>query len=123
MNRMTVDFIKGSDVTILLNGEVLGGVSSAEISDAGRTFGIGEYLSSIPVAQIKEPRYIIRLKLESSSSLLPEVEAGTLSFLCRGKTEVFTRCCVTGHTSEIPSNGRALHTVTIESSQRSVEYE
>lgn len=120
---MKVDYIRGSDVTILLDGEVLGGVSSAEISDAGKVINIGEYLSGIPVEQFKTPVYKIRLKLESSAAPLLGVDACTLSFLCRGKTEIFTGCLVTEHTAEIPSNGRVTHTVTIESSQRSVEDE
>lgn len=43
---MKVDYIRGSDVTILLDGEVLGGVSSAEISDAGKVINIGGWLKS-----------------------------------------------------------------------------
>ena len=121
---MPFDFVKGSEVKIRVNGAILGGVHSAEIADKSTVKKIEEYLSDIPVAEQKNTVYKIKLTLESGSlAPLEDVELESVQ-ISRGNTSVsFEECSPESISVKIPSDGAALHTVTIEARRRSVENE
>ena len=121
---MPFDFVKGSEVKIRVNGEILGGVHSAEIADKSTVKKIEEYLSDIPVAEQKNTVYKIKLTLESGSlAPLEGVELESVQ-ISRGNTSVsFEECSPESISVKIPSDGAALHPVTIEARRRSVENE
>ena len=60
-------FVKGSDLTIKLNGEVLGGVQKAVCSTKKTFSDIKEFLTDIPVARVEDKRYEIILTLNIQS--------------------------------------------------------
>ena len=60
-------FVKGSDITIKLNGEVLGGVQKVVCSTKKTFSDIKEFLTDIPVARVEENRYQLVMTLNTPS--------------------------------------------------------
>ena len=112
-------FVKGSDLTIKLNGEMLGGVQKAVCSTKKSISDIKEFLTDIPVVRVEEKSYEIILTLNTPS--LDEIESiESLEFTDSSKILVYTKCNVEDVQSTINSKGNVEYRVIISSEMRNV---
>lgn len=112
-------FVKGSDLTIKLNGEVLGGVQKAVCSTKKTFSDIKEFLTDIPVARVEDKRYEIILTLNiQSSEDFESVE--TLEISNSAKTVKYTKCNVDETQTTVNAKGNIEYRVIISSEMRNV---
>lgn len=112
-------FVKGSDLTVKLNGEILGGVQKAVCSTKKTFSDIKEFLTDIPVARVEEKNYEIILTLNTQS--FNEIEAiESLEFSDSAKTVTYSKCNVDETQTAINAKGNIEYRVTISSEMRNV---
>ena len=112
-------FVKGSDFTIKLNGEVLGGVQKAVCSTKKTFADIKEFLTDIPVARVEDKRYEIILTLNIQSfEDFESVE--TLEISNSAKTVTYTKCNVDETQTTVNAKGNIEYRVIISSEMRNV---
>lgn len=116
-------FLRGKDMTVLINGKILGGVRSAEIIKQTTVYKIGEYLTDVPVFRKTRSFYIIKLKLESPLLFPLEGEIQTIEFEYGKECDVFENCALSGRSGEALPDSEILHTLTIEADKRGLEDE
>lgn len=113
-------FVKGEDITIKLNGEVLGGVQKAVCTTKKSFSDIKEFLTDIPVARVEEKKYEITLTLNSQSFDDFENELESIEFSDSSKTVIYTKCSVEEAQSTVNAKGNVEYKVKITSEERNV---
>lgn len=112
-------FVRGNDLTIKLNGEVLGGVQKAVCSTKKTFSDIKEFLTDIPVARVEEKRYEIILNLNIPSlDNLESIESIEISD--SAKTVTYTKCNVEETQTTINAKGSIEYRAIISSDMRNV---
>jgi len=112
-------FVKGSDLTIKLNGEILGGVQKVVCSTKKTFSDIKEFLTDIPVARVEENRYQLVMTL-NTPSLEKVGEIESLEFYDLAKTVIYTKCNVDETQTTVNSKGNVEYRVIISSEMRNV---
>ncbi len=62
-------FEKGDDITIYINGQILGGVKGAVCRRDNTCYSISEFLNDIPVKKLSKSNYQLELVLDGSDIL------------------------------------------------------
>ncbi|HCA04678.1 MAG TPA: hypothetical protein DEO32_02140 [Ruminococcaceae bacterium] len=115
-------FAKGKDVTVYLDGIILGGVREVQFNVKSTVYNIGEYLTDIPAAKIPSRSHCVKLKLENAY-LAPFDCMETLELCQNGERIIFSGCAVSDISASIPPRGEVVNTVTVEAAERSIIHE
>ncbi len=117
---MSVEFEKGSDLTVRVNGTVLGGVIELQRTVKRSTDEIMEYLTDKPKAVIASEIYYIILKLRRTAFYPFDSGIGYVEVFSGNRTERYSMCTVLKAGSSALAHGEAEYTVVIEARERSV---
>lgn len=118
---MSECFEKGSDLTVLVNGAVLGGVLGLRRTVRREEKGIYEFLTDKPVAVTSTERYLIEMKLRRGEEYPFDGAVESVAVSGSGGTEVYTLCTVVKAESRAAARGNVDYDVVIAARERSVE--
>ena len=115
-------FLKGDDVTVKLNSEILGGVLKAECVTQNTFINIEQFLTDIPVKRISKKNYEIVLTQNSDSEnpLFQSDSIAELEFSDNQRTVKYYDCCVKSTESIINAKGAVEYKVKIIAGKREV---
>lgn len=112
-------FVKGSDLVIKLNGDILGGVQKLACSTKKTFSDIKEFLTDIPVARVEENRYQLVMTLNTPS--LEEIkDIESLEICDKSKRLVYTKCNIDEAQIMINPKGNLEYRVTVSSEKREI---
>ena len=113
-------FEKGDDITIMLNGKIVGGVKKATCSIENTFYDISQFLTDVPVERIKGKRYSIELVMNNVGKLdfLQGQSFERLEIFNTKKIVTYTDCFVTGVTANISAKNAVEYTVKITARER-----
>ena len=112
-------FVKGSDITIKLNGKVFGGVQKVVCSTKKTFSDIKEFLTDIPVARVEENRYQLVMTLNTPS--LEEIkEIESLEICDKSKRLIYTKCNIDETQTMINARGNLEYRVNVSSEKREI---
>ena len=117
---MAVDFEKGNDLTVLVNGAVLGGVLRLKRTVKYRQSQIEEFLNNEPVAVISSPVYTIEMELCRTAAFPFEEPLERIEISGGGRREVYTLCGTALVESQAEARGTVPYTVAVTAYERSV---
>lgn len=116
-------FVKGDDVVIRLDGEILGGVIKLVCSTQNSYKKIEEFLTDIPVAKIAECSYGILMTMNSKFDNLFENSClfDSIEISDKSKTVIYSYCHVDSVESTINAKGIIEYKVKITAESREVK--
>lgn len=116
--------LRGEDVTVRVNGAVLGGVRGVQGKEECELFEVKEFLNDIPVYRSVSRRCSVVLRLASPAADYAAGDSlGTLTLQSRLGTEVFEDCLI-GKAEQKLLPGEGVETVlTLTAKRRSFENE
>lgn len=117
---MAVDFEKGNNLTVLVNGAVLGGVLRLKRTARRKHSKIREFLNDKPVAVIPATVYTIELELCRTAAFPFEEPLERIEISGSGRREVYTLCETALVESQAEARGAVPYTVTVTAYERSV---
>ena len=120
---MTFRFENGGDLTVRVNGAVLGGVSELRRQVKRKTEGIFEFLTDKPVAVTAGETYYITMKLRRGADYPFDGAVESVAVSGGGRRELYTLCTVEKAESEALPHGEVGYTVSIAAQERSVSDE
>ena len=120
---MAACFEKGSDLTVLVNGRVLGGVLRLRRRVKRGAQEIREFLTDKPVALIPTEVYYIEMELRRAPGYPFDDAVETVTVTGGGRTEVYSLCTVERARSDAEAHGEVAYTVVIAARERSVSDE
>lgn len=113
--------INGSDFTVRVNGEIIGGVYRFVSKTLTETKEIREFLTDIPVTRIPSESYVLKFFLHCADDCVFENTPLESIAVCDGqKTEIYTLCAVRELAREVTPEGNAEYHVTVTAEERSV---
>lgn len=115
-------FLKGSDLTIRLNGEVLGGVKRANCTVCNSAREIKEFLTDKPFESIVESSFIVLLEMNCTAAEFfdDKYSFDTLEISDGQKCVKYSSCRITQIKSEITADKSVEYKVEITAEKRSV---
>jgi hypothetical protein len=112
-------FVKGSDLVIKFNGEVIGGVQKVVCSTKKTFSDIKEFLTDIPVARVEENRYQLVMTLNIPS--LDEIkEIESIEICHTSKRLVYTKCNIDETQTMINAKGNLEYKMMVSSEKREI---
>ena len=118
------NFIRGSGVTVKLNGSAVGGVLSAVCKRKNNLIKIEEFLTDKPVYSVQSPSYKIELKSRADVfEILNGQTVFSLSIEDGEKKTEYTNCSVESTGQQMLPNKLTEYTAVITAADRSVEDE
>ena len=115
-------FIRGSGVTVKLNGSAVGGVLSAVCKRKNNLIKIEEFLTDKPVYSAENPSFVIELKTRFDiSDALGGNALQSVGFEGGGKSVEYTGCAVESVTADLLPDKKTVYSVVINAADRSVE--
>lgn len=121
---MPVALNKGSDLTIAVNGEPLGGVK--ELRRITENWGEGiiyQFLTDKPVATVESRRYKLELVFHCVGACALEQDINSICVCGRQQTELYTLCTVEKLERTAEANGAVEYRAVIAAGERSVLFE
>lgn len=115
-------FIKGGDVVIRLNGEVLGGVKRAYCTVKNTATDIKEYLTDKPFASIVKSRYTVVLEMNCDNAEFfdDKYAFDSIEFDDSNKCVRYSDCRITQIKAEATPNKSVEYKVEITAEKRNV---
>ena len=111
--------LTGRDLTVLIDGEPLGGVTELTVKETVKLEPIETFLTDVPVAVLKRPRWDITLTLESRRAAPFEREyISELTVTDGGRATVYEGCTRSGATEKAAPDGAVAHAVTLTAYKR-----
>ena len=117
---MAVDFEKGNNLTVLVNGIGLGGVLRLKRTAKYKQSQIEEFLNNEPVAVISSPVYTIEMELCRTAAFPFEEPLERIEISGGGRREVYTLCGTALVESQAEARGTVPYTVAVTAYERSV---
>ncbi len=117
---MDFHFEKGGDLTVWLNGAVLGGVFQLNRTVKNSAEHIYEFLTDKPVASMPAVTYVLTFRLHCSGGCPFDGEINEITVADKHRRERYTLCTVRELHSEARPRGYTEYTVTVEAAERSV---
>lgn len=113
-------FEKGDDITIRLNGKIIGGVKKARCTVENTFYDISQFLTDVPVERITGSRYSIELVMNNSGKLdfLQGQSFEKLEIFNTKKIVTYTDCFVVSVTADISAKNAVEYTVKITARER-----
>lgn len=113
-------FEKGDDITIKLNGKIIGGVKKVLCSIENTFYDISEFLTDVPAERISSNRYNIELVMNNAGKFdfLQGQSFERLEIFNTKKIVTYTECFVTGVTANIIAKNAVEYTVKITARER-----
>ena len=115
-------FLNGREVTVAVDGDILGGVLYARTVSHTRETEVQEYLSPAPVARQPQTSYTVLLRLNRQ----PYADVGfapqRVELRYRGICERYSGCRVTEIKCEVLPRSVVEYAVTIEADERSCQH-
>ncbi|WP_294467084.1 hypothetical protein [uncultured Ruminococcus sp.] len=113
-------FEKGDDITIKLNGKIIGGVKKVTCNIENTFYDISQFLTDVPVKRITGKRYNIELVMNNAGKLdfLQGQSFDRLEIFNTKKIVTYTDCFVTGVTANISAKNAVEYTVKITARER-----
>lgn len=108
-------FEKGDDITIKLNGKIVGGVKRAVCHIENTYSDICEFLTNVPVSRTICKHYGIELVMNNSGKLdfLQGQSFDRLEIFNSKKIVTYTDCCIKSITADIGAKNAVEYTVKI----------
>lgn len=120
---MAAVFERGSDLTVRVNGHILGGVCKLWRTVRREEGEIREFLTDKPVAVTPKERYLIKLELRRTAEYPFDGAVEEVSVSGGGRTEIYSLCTVEQAESCAAARGDTEYTVMIAARERSVTNE
>lgn len=115
-------FVKGDDIVIKLDGEILGGVQKAVCTSINTVEKIEEFLNDEPVEKIPRSKYSILLVMHSKSQCpFENTVFDCIEFFDELNTVAYENCNVDSIESEIKSKGYIEFRVKITAESRQIK--
>lgn len=113
-------FEKGDDITIRLDGKIVGGVKKARCNVENNFYEITQFLTDVPVNRINRKAYKIELVMNNAGKLefLQQQSFEKLEIFNTKKIVTYSDCFVSNVTANINANGAVLYTVKITARER-----
>lgn len=113
-------FEKGEDITIRLNGSIIGGVKKATCKVENTSYDILQFLTDVPVERIVGGRYSIEIIMNSADKIdfLQGQSFERLEISGATKTVTYSDCFVSSVTATISTKNAVEYTVKITASER-----
>lgn len=113
-------FEKGDDITIRLNGKIIGGIKKARCTIENTFYDISQFLTDVPVERITGSRYSIELVMNNSGKLdfLQGQSFEKLEIFNTKKIVTYTDCFVVSVTADISTKNAVEYTVKIAALER-----
>ena len=120
---MNEHFLNGREVTVAVDGEILGGVLYAGTCSQTEAVRVEEYLNPEPVARLPRTVYIIKLRLNRQPYADIGFSPESVELRYRDITERYSGCCVTEIKCEVLPRSVVEYAVTIEADERSWQHD
>lgn len=117
---MTFAFEKGSDLQVLVNGAVLGGVTKLRRIANPRSDEIYTFLTDKPVARLTRERYVIKLEMHCVNGCVFDGEVESITIRDPHKTEIYTLCAVERCERRVLPHGEVRYIAVVTAYERSV---
>lgn len=90
------EFLKGEDITVLKNGNILGGIISVETQKNSSIYGVKQYLSDEVKCPHTKDEYIVTIEMNvpSSDGFLKESYMQSIELKNGDKSELYRNCTV-----------------------------
>lgn len=113
-------FEKGDDITIRLNGKIVGGVKKVTCKIENTFYDISQFLTDVPVERMAQKKYRIELEMNNSGKLdfLQGQSFECLEIFNTKKIVVYTDCFVSSVTASISAKNAVEYTVKITARER-----
>lgn len=111
-------FLKGENIVIKIDGEILGGVTKAVCSVENSYNEIREFLSDIPVEKIAVSNYRIEFATKNGNMFVNIGKFNTLELCDENKTVEYMDCCVESVKTVINAKGSVEYNVVIKAEKR-----
>lgn len=113
-------FEKGDEITIRLNGKIVGGVKKATCKIEDTFYDISQFLTDVPVERITGKRYSIELVMNNSGKLafLQGQSFDRLEFFNTKKIVTYKDCFIASVTANIRAKNAVEYTVKITARER-----
>lgn len=113
---------RNRDVTVKLNGAVLGGVKSVTCKDKNNYIDIAVFLTDIPEYRVARKSYALTLVTDCVDDNMPSREDGvqSIELLIDGKIEKYSGCIVEGVEKRINASGAIENVITVNAQEREV---
>ena len=93
------EFLKGEDITVLKNGNILGGIISVETQKNSTVYGVKQYMSdSVSCAHTKDEYTVtIEMNVPSREGFLKESRMDSIELKTADGSETYRNCTVKVH--------------------------
>lgn len=113
-------FEKGDDITIRLDGKIVGGVKKARCNVENNFYEITQFLTDVPVNRINRKAYKIELVMNNTGKLefLQQQSFEKLEIFNTKKIVTYSDCFVSNVTANISAKNAVEYTVKITARER-----
>ncbi len=113
-------FEKGDDITIRLDGKIVGGVKKARCNVENNFYEITQFLTDVPVNRINRKAYKIELVMNNTGKLefLQQQSFEKLEIFNTKKIVTYSDCFVSDVTANISAKNAVEYTVKITARER-----
>ena len=113
-------FEKGDDITIRLNGKIVGGVKKATCKIENTFYDISQFLTDVPVERMAHKKYSIELVMNNSVKLdfLQGQSFDRLEIFNTKKIVTYKDCFISSVTANISAKNAIEYTVKISARER-----
>lgn len=119
---MEFDFVKGSDLIVKINSDIIGGVRKIVCKEENAYTNIASFLTDIPVHRVDEKKYSLILTFDcSENTLYFDENITSVDFLTKNKVERFTKCVVKSFEKYITPSGVIEGVLTVGADERTVD--
>ena len=116
-------FENGADLSIRVNGTILGGVTDLQRTVINDGVDIHQFLTDKPVARIPKQKYRLEFKMRCQNGCPFENGVESIEINDGKKTETYTNCAVNIIDSKAEPNRVTEYKVKAEAKERSIEHE
>lgn len=90
------EFLKGEDITVLKNGNILGGIISVETQKNSRAYGVRQYLTDGMECAHTRDEYTVTIEMDVpvSEGFLKESRMDSLELRNGDRSEIYRNCTV-----------------------------
>ncbi len=113
---------KNRDVTVKLNGAVLGGVKGVTCKDKNNFIDISVFLTDVPEHRIARKSYTLIIETDciDGNPLTQDDGVQSIELLIDGKVEKYSGCTVEGVEKRINADGTIESVFTVSAQEREV---
>lgn len=90
------EFLKGEDITVLKNGDILGGIISVETKKNSTVYGVKQYLNDSMCCGRTKDEYIVTIEMNvpSRDGFLKENRMNSIEVRSADGCEIYRNCTV-----------------------------